>query len=186
MIAKLPPFRFTVDQYDRMIELGILGSDDRVELLRGEIVPKMPSNPPHAGNINRLNRLIGPQVQGRAILGIQNPIRLADSLPEPDLTVLRPSADDYFSRHPTPTDILLLIEVSDSSLDRDLDLKVPLYAENGVAEYWIVNLDDETIIVHRAPRPDGSWADVATRTRGDTLDVAALPGVAVAVADVFP
>jgi len=186
MIAKLPPFRFSVDQYDRMIEMGILDKDDRVELLRGEIVPKMPSNPPHAGIINRLNRLLGPQVLGRAIPGVQNPIRLKDSQPEPDLSVLRPSPDDYGTRHPTPADVFLLIEVSESSLDRDRDLKAPLYAENGVTEYWIVSLDNHTVLVHRDPRPDGTWAAVTARTRGETLDVAALPGVSVAVADVLP
>jgi Uma2 family endonuclease len=186
MIAKLPPFRFTVDQYDRMIDMGILDKDDRVELLRGEIVAKMPSNPPHAGIINRLNRLIGPQVHGRAILGVQNPVRLKDSQPEPDLSVLRPSPDDYVTRHPTPADVFLLIEVSDSSLDRDRDLKAPLYAENGVVEYWIVDLDGHTVVVHRNPQPDGTWAAVTASGRGDVLDVAALPGVSVAVAEVLP
>src|SRR4051794_12680165 len=126
MIAKLPPFRFSVDQYDQMIEVGILDEDDRVELIRGEIVPKMPNNPPHSGIINRLNRLLSPQVQGRAILALQNPIRLADSEPEPDVSVLRLDPDDYGTRHPTPSDVYALIEVADSSLDRDSDPKAPL------------------------------------------------------------
>jgi Uma2 family endonuclease len=186
MIAKLPPFRFSVDQYDRMIEMGILGKDDRVELLRGEVVPKMANNPPHAGVTKRLIRLIGPQVQGRAILGVQDPVRLNDSQPEPDVSVLHPSSDDCGTSHPTPADVLMLIEVSDSSLDRDLDLKAPLYAETGIVEYWIVNLDGQAVLVHRGPRPDGTWAAVTTHARGETLAVTALPGVAVAVADVLP
>jgi Uma2 family endonuclease len=186
MVAKLPTFQLTVDQYDQMIETGILTKNDRVELIRGEIVPKMPSNPPHAGIINRLIRLLGPLIQNRAIIAIQNPIRLKDSQPEPDVSVLRPSSDDYFSHHPSPADVFLLIEVSDSSLDRDLDVKVPLYAENGIPEYWIVNFDDDLVIVHRGPRPDGTWATTDARHRGDTLDIAALPGVTVAVADILP
>jgi Uma2 family endonuclease len=186
MIAKAPPFRFTVGQYDQMIETGILTEDDRVELIRGEIVPKMPSDPPHAGTIKRLIRLIDPQLRGRALLGVQDPIHLADSEPEPDQSILHPSPDDYTTRHPTPADIFVLVEVADSSLDRDRNEKNPLYAENGVIEYWIINLNDDTVLVHRQPRPDGTWADITTHGRGATLDIAALPGVAVAVADILP
>jgi Uma2 family endonuclease len=186
MIAKLPPFRFTVDQYDRMVELRILTEDDRVELIRGEIVAKMPNWPRHAGITKRLIRLLIPLLQGRAILAVQDPIRLLDSEPEPDVAILRPGPDDYASRHPTPPDVFVLIEVADSSLDRDRDWKGPLYAENGVSEYWIIDVDSATVLVHRDPQPDGTWAAVTTRRRGDTLDVAALPGVSVAVADVLP
>jgi Uma2 family endonuclease len=186
MIAKAPPFRFTVDQYDQMIETGILTEDDRVELIRGEIVPKMPIGSRHAATTKRLIRLIGPQVQSRAILGAQDPIRLVDSEPEPDLSVLHRQADDYAGGHPTSADIFLLIEVADSSLDRDRDEKGPLYAESGVPEYWIIDLDSDTAIVHRNPRPDGTWATVTTHIRGDTLDIAGLPGVTIAVADMLP
>ncbi len=186
MVTKLPTLQLTVDQYDQMIEAGILAKDDRVELIRGEIVPKMPSNPPHSGIINRLIRLLGPLVQGRALLAAQNAVRLRDSQPEPDVSVLRISPDDYFSRHPVPADVILLIEVSDSSLDRDRDWKAPLYAENGILEYWIINLDDRTVLVHRGPQPDGTWTMVTPHGRGDTLTIAALPGVAVAIADILP
>ena len=184
MIA--PPFRFTVDQYDRMVEAGILTEDDRVELLRGEIVPKMPIGSRHAAVVNRLVRLLGSRIVGRAVLAAQNPIHLADSEPEPDLAMLHPRSDDYESGHPGPADVFALIEVADSSLDRDRDEKAPLYAENGIPEYWIIDLDSDTVLVHRNPRPDGAWADVTTRRRGDGLDVAALPGVTIAVADVLP
>ncbi len=186
MIAKLPPFRFTVGQYDRMIELGILTEDDRVELIRGEIVPKMPIGPRHAAVVNRLNRLLSPQVQGRALLALQNPIHLADSEPEPDLSVLHPRPDDYAGGHPVPPEVFLLVEVSDSSVDRDRDEKAPLYAENGIPEYWIIDLDSDTVLVHRGPRPDGTWAATDARRRGDTLDLITLSGVTVAVADVLP
>jgi Uma2 family endonuclease len=186
MITKAPPFRFTVDQYDQMIETGILTEDNRVELIRGEIVPKMPIGSRHAAITKRLIRLIGPQVQGRAILGAQDPIRLADSEPEPDLAVLQTRLDDYEAGHPVTADVFALVEVADSSLDRDRDEKAPLYAENGIPEYWIVDLDSDTVLVHRSPRPDGTWASVSAHGRGDTLDIAALPGVAIAVADILP
>jgi Uma2 family endonuclease len=186
MIAKAPPFRFTVDQYDQMIETGILTEDDRVELIRGEIVPKMPSGPRHAGIIKRLIRLLGPQMLGRAILDAQNPVHLADSELEPDVAVLAPNADDYEGSHPGPRDLFLLFEVADSSLDRDRDEKASLYAENGISEYWIVNLDDDIVLVHRNPQLDGTWASITTHVRGDTLDIASLPGVTIAVADMLP
>jgi Uma2 family endonuclease len=186
MVAKLPTFQLTVDQYDQMIEMGILTKNHRVELIRGEIVPKMPSNPPHAGIIKRLLRIFGALVQNQALLSSQTAVRLQDSEPEPDVSVLRLSSDDYFTRHPDPSDVYLLIEVSDSSLDRDLDLKAPLYAENGIPEYWIIDLNSDTVLVHRNPQPDGTWATVTTHTRGDTLTIAALPNVTVAVADILP
>jgi Uma2 family endonuclease len=186
MIASAPPFRFTVDQYDRMVAKGILTKDNRVELIRGAIVPKMPIGPRHAAVANRLNQLLFPQVQGRAILALQNPIHLPDSEPEPDLAVLHPRTDFYAGGHPQPAQVFLLVEVSDSSLDRDRDRKAPLYAENGIPEYWIVNLDDDEIEIHRKPQPDGTWADATIRHRGDTLNIAALPGVTVAVADILP
>src|SRR5438874_2720271 len=116
MVAK---HRFTVAQYDRMIEAGILGEDDRVELLRGEVVPKMPCGPRHAAVIKRLIRLLTPQVQGRAVLDAQNPIRLPDSEPEPDVALLRLHPDDYEADHPSAADVLALLEVADSSLDKD-------------------------------------------------------------------
>jgi len=169
-----------------MIEAGILTEDDRVELIRGEIVPKMPSGSRHAGIIKRLISLLGSQIQGRAILDSQNPVHLADSEPEPDVAVLAPQADYYESSHPRPADVFLLIEVADSSLDRDRDEKAPLYAENGIPEYWIVNLDDDTVLIHRGPQPEGMWASITAHGRGDTLTIAALPGVTVAVADVVP
>ena len=149
MVAK---HRFTVAQYDRMIETGILREDDRVELLRGEVVPKMPCGPRHAAVIKRLIRLVTPQVLGRAILDAQNPIRLPDSEPEPDLAVLRPSPDDYESDHPSAADVLALVEVADSSLRRDRT-KLARYAWANVPVAWIVNLNDKVVEV--CTRPTG-------------------------------
>src|SRR5207247_1124457 len=117
------------------------------------------------------------------VVAIQNPIRLADSKPEPDISVLKPRDDFYTKSTPLPADVLLLIEVADSTLDYDRQVKAPLYAENGIAEYWIVNLEDKCVEVHRQPQPDGTYADVRTLRLGDTADIAALPGIVIAVAD---
>jgi Uma2 family endonuclease len=180
------PHRFTVAEYHRMAEVGILDEDSRVELIRGQIVDMAPIGAPHLGMVNRLNRLLAGVLAGRGILSVQNPVRLDDgSEPEPDVVVLRPRADDYATATPCPPDVLLLIEVADTSLDDDRAIKVPLYAENGITECWIVNLLDQVIEVYRQPR-NGRYANIRPIGRGETLDIALLPGVALPVADLFP
>jgi Uma2 family endonuclease len=177
--------RYSVDDYEEMIRLGVLKKSDRVVLIRGEIVPKMAIGPKHGGCLKRLNLLIVRRSAGRAIVGIQDPIRLPDSEPEPDVSVLRPRADFYTSGHPQPADIFLLIEVSDSTLDEDRNIMLPLYAEAGIGEYWIVNLPDECLEVYRGPRPDGTYQEVQILMRGHSTDIAALPGVVISVDEVL-
>jgi Uma2 family endonuclease len=181
MTARRTPHRFTVAEYDRMIDQGILKEDARVELIRGEIVAKMPVGDPHVACVNRLNRLLVLAVGEQAIVSIQNPIRLADSEPEPDVVLIRPGIHGK----PGPADILLVIEVADASLEDDREVKRPLYAENGIAEFWIVNLIDRCLEVHRQPRADGLYADVPTLRAGETIEIGTLPAVKVAVADVI-
>jgi Uma2 family endonuclease len=136
--------------------------------------------------VNRLTRLLAGVLSGRGILSVQNPVRLDDcSEPEPDVVVLRPRADDYATATPCPPDVLLLIEVADTSLDDDRAIKVPLYAENGIAECWIVNLLDRVVEVYRQPG-DGRYADIRRVGPGAVLDFALLPGVALPVVDLFP
>jgi len=186
VVAGARPHRFTVAEYHRMAEAGILGEDSRVELIRGQIVDMAPIGAPHLGMVNRLNRLLAGVLAGRGILSVQNPVRLDDgSEPEPDVVVLRPRADDYQTATPCPPDVLLLIEVADTSLDDDRTIKVPLYAENGIAECWIVNLLDRVVEVHRQPC-NGRYAEVRCIGPGAVLDMALLPGVALPVSDLFP
>lgn len=185
MVARPAPFRLTVPRYEKMIEVGILDENDRVELIRGEIVTKMSIGPPHAACLKRLNLILTPATAARAIVGIQDPVRLTDSEPEPDVSVVHLRTDFYESGPPTPADVLLLVEVADTSLDYDRDIKGALYAENGIAEYWIANLVDRCLEIHRRPRPDGTYADVRTLGPGDSTDITALPGVTVAVADIL-
>lgn len=180
------PHRFTVADYHRMAEAGILGEDSRVELIRGQIVDMAPIGAPHLGVVNRLTRLLPGVLSGRGILSVQNPVRLDDgSEPEPDVVVLMPRADDYETATPRPSDVLLLIEVADTSPDDDREIKAPLCAENGIAECWIVNLVDRIVEVYRQPR-NGRYADVRRAAPGQVLDIALLPGVALPVVDCFP
>jgi Uma2 family endonuclease len=165
-----------------MIDVGILREDDRVELVRGEIVAKMPIGDRHIACVDTLNHLFVRATGDDVIVSIQNPVRLADSEPEPDVVLKR--ANGGSRGKPRPADVLLLAEVADDSLEYDREVKAPLYAENGIAEYWIVNLVDRCLEVRRGPRPDGTFADVRTLQPGDRADVAALPGVTVSVADV--
>ena len=186
VMTAVRPHRFTVAEYHRMAEVGILGEDSRVELIRGQIVDMAPIGAPHLGMVNRLNRLLAGVVAGRGILSVQNPVRLDDgSEPEPDVVVLRPRSDDYQTATPCPPDVLLLIEVADTSLDDDRAIKVPIYAENGIAECWIVNLLDRVVEVYRQPG-NGRYADVGRIGPGKSLDFVLLPGVTLPVADLFP
>ena len=179
------PHRFSVNDYEEMIEYGILTENDRVELIRGEILDKMPIGNEHASRVKRLNLIFVRQVGDRVIVSVQDPIRLVDSAPEPDVALLRRVPDFYATVTPRPQDVLLLVEVSDSTLDFDRDIKRPLYAEAGIMEYWIVNLVDDCLEVHRGPQPDGTYQDVQILRRGQQVELVGLPGVIIAVADIL-
>src|SRR5262245_17672379 len=183
MTVRRVPHRFTVTEYERMVRLGILKEEARVELIRGETVAKTPIGDAHIAGVNRLNRLLVQTVGDRAIVSVQNPIRLTDSEPEPDFCLLAPRADFYATSKAGPADVLLVIEVADTSLDDDREVKRPLYAEAAIAEYWIVNLVDRCLEVYRRPQPDGTYAEARTLRPGDTADILALPGLTLAVAD---
>jgi Uma2 family endonuclease len=176
--------RFTVEEYHRMGEAGILREDDRVELIDGEIVEMTPIGSRHAACVDRLNHLLR-RVGDRAIVRVQNPATIPPhSEPQPDLMLLRPQADFYAAAHPEPRNVLLVIEVADTTLPFDRGVKVPLYARAGVAEVWLIDLTTDTVEVHR--RATGSrYADVARRTRGERLACQAFPDVELSVDDVL-
>jgi Uma2 family endonuclease len=178
--------RFMVTEYHRMAEAGILGEDSRVELIRGQIVAMAPVGAPHLAMVNRLTRLLRGVVGGRGILSVRNPVQLDDgSEPEPDLAVLTPRADDYEMEIPRAQDVLLIIEVADSSLQEDRERKMPLYAESGVPECWLVNLIDRLVEVHRQPA-DGLYTQITPVRPGGILDIVALPGASLLAEDLFP
>ena len=177
--------RFTVDEYLHMVEAGILTECDRVELLDGDIVEMTPIGHRHATCVAALNRMLVTGVGARALVWPQGPIRLSErSQPEPDLALLRPRPVSYRDAPAVPQDVLLLIEVADSSLARDRGLKRPLYAAAGISEYWIVNVEDREIEVHSSPSGT-SYASVRRCRPGETLSPQAFPDLRVDVAEVF-
>lgn len=177
--------KFSVSEYEDMIKFGILAKQDRVELIRGEIVDKMTIGDNHAACVNRLTRLFSRTVADHAIVSIQNPIRLADSRPEPDVALLKPRDDYYASSGPRAEDVRLIVEVADTSLEYDREVKGALYAEAGIPEYWIVHLEGKSLLVFRQPQPDGSYQHRQTLTRGETIDVVSLPGISISIQDLF-
>jgi Uma2 family endonuclease len=147
--------RFTIAEYDRLAELGFFGEDDRVELIKGEIIPMVSKGRPHSVCETRLERELYKLLGERATLRGQQPIIIPDySQPEPDRVIARNREDDYLSNHPNPADILLLIEIADSSLKYDQEVKLPLYAEAGISDYWIFNLVDNYLESYSEPYQD--------------------------------
>jgi len=150
-----PRHRLTVEAYYRMAEAGIFGEDDRVELIEGEIIDRPPLGTDHASVVKRLNAIFTRGAGGRAIVSVQNPVRLSPrNEPQPDLALLRHRADYYRDAHPGPTDVLMLVEVADSSLRYDVDVKLPLYARHGIPELWIVDLEHRRLEIYRRPEGD--------------------------------
>ncbi len=167
-------YRFTVEEYERMGATGVLGPDDRVELIDGEIVAMAPIGSPHAGCVNRLTHLLSTLAGGRAVVQVQNPVRLdARSEPQPDLALLRPRADFYAAGHPGPADVLLVVEVADTTLDYDLGVKVPLYAGAGIPATWVVDLSGGVVHAFSEPGP-GGYQTTLLAAPGDTLVVGGL------------
>jgi Uma2 family endonuclease len=144
--------RFTLEEYHRLGEIGFFHEDDRIELIRGEIVKMSAKGTLHSVCTTLLNRELSKLIGERATLRIQDPIILpSTSEPEPDVTIVQNRSDEYVSAHPIPADILLLIEIADSSLDYDKNVKTSLYAEAGIPDYWIFNLIDNWLEVCSEP-----------------------------------
>jgi Uma2 family endonuclease len=182
---------FSVAEYQRLTEIGILTDEDKVELLDGHVVLKMPRNPPHDSRIQKLSRLLWGIIPPGWDLRVQLAVTLATSVPEPDVAVVRGDGEDYASRHPSTAEVGLVVEVADSSLDRDRADKGPIYADAGLPVYWIVNLVDHQVEVYTGPAGAGASAAYAHREdyrAGDTIPVT-LDGAVVgqiAVADILP
>jgi Uma2 family endonuclease len=177
--------RLTVADYYRMGETGILAPDARVELIEGEIIDMSPIGSPYAGTVDYMADVLRSACGRQAIVRTQNPVFLdLHSEPQPDIALLRPRLDFYRSSHPTPADVFLIVEVSDSSLAYDTQIKLPLYARHGIPEVWLVDLPNRRFIVHRTPTPAG-FQDVQTLTDLSAVTPLLLPGVRINVSDVF-
>ncbi|MCT7956051.1 Uma2 family endonuclease [Laspinema palackyanum] len=147
--------RFTIQEYHRLTELGFFQEGDRVELIQGKILQMAAKGTAHTTVTKRLLRALGQRLGERATLQIQDPLFLApNSEPEPDIALVKNRADDYFSGHPTPEDVILVIEIADSSLRYDREVKLPLYAKSGIADYWIFNLVNNTLECYSEPYQD--------------------------------
>jgi Uma2 family endonuclease len=167
--------RLTVADYYRMGEVGILAPDARVELIDGEIIDMAPIGSPHVAAVLQLDHLLQVSTKGQALVLCQAPIVLGEySAPQPDLALLRPRADYYRSSLARPDDVLLIVEVAQSSLRFDRDDKIPLYARHGIPESWLVDLTAKRVIRYRNPK-QGMYASVDQPDVGSTLEIAALP-----------
>jgi Uma2 family endonuclease len=177
--------RFTVDEYYRMAEAGLLAPDSRVELIEGEIIDMAPIGSLHGGTVMQLSQLMVRAVGDRAIVSTQLPVRLGRfSEPEPDLALLKWRADFYKSRHPDPADVMLVIEASESSVRYDRQIKIPLYARHGIPEVWIVDLKGKQVHFYRSPR-EQSYLEISSTDRPGVVAPVALPEVAIDLSGVL-
>lgn len=178
-----PRYRFTVDEYERLGAAGIFGEDDRVELIRGEIIQMSPVGPRHADGVPLLNRLLTRRVPDDVLVTVQSPIRLPDdSEPEPDLALVRFAR--YTRALPGAADTFVAFEVADSSRDYDRAVKPPLYAAAGIPEAWLADLIADRLERHSDPGPAG-YRQVAAAGRGEALASTVFPALVLATDDVL-
>ena len=175
----------SVREYARMLETGILGEDDRVELIDGEVREMSPIGPLHIAIVNRLNAFLSVLVDDDAIVSVQNPIQLDDyTEPQPDIALLVPRDDYYSTALAQPTDVVLLIEVADSSLEYDRDEKLPRYAASGIRELWIIDVAGRSIEQYSQPR-DGQYRTKQTYEYDGHIGSIELPNIALDVSRIF-
>lgn len=171
--------RITVDEYYRMAEVGLLAPDARVELIEGEIIEMPPIGPDHGSVVDQLNHRLVHAVGDRAIVRVQGAVRLSrSSEPQPDIALLVPRTDYYRAGHPSGENTFLVIEVSDSTLRYDRDVKVPLYARHEVPEVWIVDLRKGRLLSWRKPA-NGAYRDEASTDDLGETPITAVPGLTV-------
>jgi Uma2 family endonuclease len=177
--------RFDLQEWRHLINSGFFAPQQRAELIEGELIDRAPVGTSHSGCVDWLNYFFSQHLSGQAIVRVQNPIQCGDfSAPQPDLAILRYRPDFYRARNPQAEDVLLIIEVADSTLRYDRQTKAPLYARFGIPEYWLVNLEDSTIEVYRQPGA-GAYGEKTVARRGDVLRPVNLEGIAVNVGEVL-
>ena len=182
-LARLPKRRLTVDEFHKLGEAGILDEDDRIELIEGELIQMTPIGSLHAATVDRLADLC--RGHPGAIIRVQNPLVLSSrSEPVPDLMLLRERQDFYADSHPRPNDVLLLIEVADSTVGTDRDVKIPLYGQEGVVETWLLDLQKKPLEIYLLPGPTG-YRQILRPTLEETIAPSQLPSASFRVADLF-
>ncbi len=185
MSVELQRRQFTVKEYHQMAEAGILKEDDRVELIAGEIVKMSPIGLRHAACVNRIAELFFRHFIGRAIIQVQNPIQLNnENEAQPDLALLERRDDFYQEKHPQPEDIFLLVEVADSTIKYDREIKIPLYAENGISEAWLIDINRQLVEVYR--QAEGNiYQNVQQFFREDILTIEAFDDINLTVDEIL-
>jgi Uma2 family endonuclease len=168
-------YRLTVAEYHRLGEMAIFDEDSRVELIEGDLIAMPPIGEQHASKTRQLNRLFSARVGEAALVDVQNPVALdRHSEPQPDIALLKPCPDFYESSHPHPEDVLLLLEISDSTLRYDRDIKVPLYARAGIPEVWLLDLPGQRLEVYRRPSTEG-YREILYPASDETIAPVLLP-----------
>jgi Uma2 family endonuclease len=177
---------FTAEEYQRLADIGVLGEDDRVELIEGRIVKMAPKNIKHAMATKRVNRYFTRLLGDHVVVGVQDPILLNDySEPEPDIVLAAPPEEQYFDHHPTPGEIYLVLEIADSSLPYDRDVKCPLFARNKIIQFCLLNLQSRELEDYRNPSRNG-YRSKQTYTEEESFNLVVFPEISVRVKDLLP
>lgn len=175
----------TVQEYHLMAEIGILDADERVELLAGQIVKKAAKSPPHCAAVKRTENLVNNRLGNRVLVRLQDPVRLNNySEPEPDIAVVIPDPLYYEDHHPTPSEVYLIIEVADTTLRTDLGIKATIYAQSGIAGYWVLDVNNRQLHVFREPTQDG-YLSVAVLGDDASISPLQFPDVSFMVRDML-
>ena len=185
MSVPLQKHYFTVAEYYLMAQSGVFARDERLELIEGEVIEMSPIGKRHAACVRRLDHLLNRFPGEFALVSVQAPISIGDfSEPQPDVALLKPRANFYSDSHPTPSDVLVIIEVADTSVEYDRRVKFPLYARAGIPEAWLVVLSKDLIEVHSEPK-NGKYQRVQRLKRGKTIVSSAIPGLSLKVDDIL-
>ena len=185
MCAEPQKYFFSVDDYYRMAKAGLFSEGPHVELIEGEVIEMSPIGSRHAGCVDDLTSLLVPKVARLAIVRVQGPIRIDEySEPQPDIALLKPRRDSYRRSHPTPPEVLLVIEVADTSGHYDRNVKLPLHARAEIPEAWLVVLPKDVIEVHTEPK-NGKYTKIQRLKRGKTLTSSAVAGLSLKVDDIL-
>ena len=187
----LPTRKFNLSEYHRLTEMGVFPHDERLELIKGDLIKMAAKNTRHTVCLSRLlKQLAILAINERAIIRMQDPITLGnDSEPEPDLVIAKIKEDDYLSSHPTADDIILVIEISDSSLRLDQEVKLPLYAQYQIPNYWILNVIDNCLETYSQPFQDkqgkSKYLHCAIFTDNDTVTIPNFPDISLNLTSIF-
>ena len=181
----IPRRLLTLDEYHTIGTAGVLKEDDRIELIEGEMIEMAPIGSRHLAKVNRLARLLSQCIGDQAIVSVQNPIALPPhNEPQPDLALLKPRADDYEGKLPSAEDILLVIEVADTTLAYDRDAKMPIYARHDIVETWLVDIQGQTVSIYQEPGKNG-YRRILTPTRNESITPTQLPNVVIQLVDIW-